>query len=138
MPRFRRSSYWSARTKRGDVRPTIQRVKRHAKKYDDVAITIGALRRGFVGHMHPEDNWMQIHHRRLNPLVRVIVHEYLHDMYPQKGENWTLKYETILMREITIADKLYFLLDLANKLVMPSKRQSKRLPQSSSRKLAVS
>jgi len=138
MPRFRRSSYWSARTKRGDVRPTIQAVKRHAKKHDDIVITIGALYKGYSGYMYPEDNWMQIHHRKLNPLVRVIVHEFLHDMYPQKGENWTLKYEAILMREITIADKLYFLLDLVNKLVIPSKRRLPRLLQSSSRKLAVS
>jgi len=129
MPHSRRSSYWSARTKRGDIRPTIAMVKKHARKSDEIVITIGALYKGYSGRMYPEEDWMQIHHRKLNPLVRVIVHEYLHDMFPQKGENWTLKWETRLMNEITMSDKIYFLLDLANKLALPSKKRSKSVKE---------
>ena len=132
MPLFknRHTSYWKARIKRGEVRPTLDLVKKHARKFDELVITIGALHKNYSGRMYPDLDWMCIHHRKLNPLVRVIIHEYLHDIFPHKGENWILRWEMRLMREITIKDKLYFLLDLSNKLVLPGTSSKKRLKTS--------
>ena len=119
-------SYWRMKDKKKNS-VSIEELKAHVKKHGaDFDIHVKHIPGGYSGQILRNAEEIHLAPRVLNRIVRILAHEWIHDMRPGWGESKVLKCEMKLMRKMTLRNKVWFLLDCFNKIQVPAVTGAKK------------